>query len=222
MSSLETSLKNLGTDYIDLYQIHRWDYKTPIKETLETLDDLVRSGKVRHIGASSMYAYQFSKALHTSQLRHLASFVSMQNNYSLLYREEEREMVPLCREEGVGLMPFCPLARGKLTKAPTATADHTKTQREATDPFTDKYFGQDFEGEIINRVHELSQKKNVSMAQVALRWVLAQKGVVSPIVGATSAAQLEDLVKCFSFSLSDEECKYLQQPYKPRPLLNVL
>jgi len=219
LSSIETSLKNLGTHYIDLYQIHRWDYETPIKETLDTLNDLVRSGKVRYIGASSMYAWQFAKALHTSEFHHLSSFISMQNQYSLLYREEEREMIPLCKDAGVGLIPFCPLARGRLARPLSTPA----SSRVTSDPITPKYFGYDFEGEIISRVYELSQKKNASMAQIALRWLLDKKGVVSPIVGATQATQLEDLARTFQVTpLTEEEHQYLEEPYRPRPLLNAL
>lgn len=171
MSSIDTSLKNLGTDYVDLYQIHRWDYNTPIMETLTTLDDLVRSGKVRYIGASSMYAWQFSKALHLAGMNHLHKFVTMQNHYSLLYREEEREMIPLCRDQGVGIIPFCPLGRGMLCRPPGTT-----TERASLDPITNKYYGQDFETEIINRVHELAEKKGVSMAQISLKWPFKSKG----------------------------------------------
>jgi len=202
-----------------MWTCNRWDYNTPIKETISTLDDLVRSGKVRYIGASSMYAWQFQKALYTSDAAHLSRFISMQNQYSLLYREEEREMIPLCRDQGVGVIPFCPLARGLLTRPPDS---QYQSERSASDPVTGKYYTEEHDNVIRTRVHEVATKKNATMAQVSLKWVLDSPGITSPIVGATTPAQLDDLVQSFKIKLDAEDREYLQAAYRPRPLLNVL
>eukprot|EP01112_Ceratiomyxa_fruticulosa_P008326 TRINITY_DN2156_c0_g1_i1.p1 TRINITY_DN2156_c0_g1~~TRINITY_DN2156_c0_g1_i1.p1 ORF type:complete len:327 (-),score=47.65 TRINITY_DN2156_c0_g1_i1:25-1005(-) len=218
MHSVEQSLKRLQTDHIDLYQVHRWDYNTDIRETLETLDDLVRSGKVRYIGASSMYAWQFMKALSVSEFHHLAKHVSMQTQYSLLYREDEREMLPCCRDQQIAVIPFCPLGRGLLARPP----ESSPTLRSTTDPITKNYYHETHDPIIIHRVQEIAQKKNVTMAQVSLKWVLDGPGITSAIIGATKPEQLDDLLNVFKVNITKEERAYLEEPYKPRPLLNVL
>eukprot|EP01113_Clastostelium_recurvatum_P051420 TRINITY_DN9995_c0_g1_i2.p1 TRINITY_DN9995_c0_g1~~TRINITY_DN9995_c0_g1_i2.p1 ORF type:complete len:220 (-),score=40.52 TRINITY_DN9995_c0_g1_i2:19-678(-) len=219
MQSIEESLSRLQTSYIDLYQVHRWDYGTPIEETLRTLDDLVRSGKVRYIGASSMYAWQFMKALHESSCQHLERYISMQCQYNLLYREEEREMLPLCRDQGVGVVPFCPLARGMLARP---SSMHQTTIRASSDPVTPAYYAEEHDKKIVARVEEMAAQKGATMSQVALRWVLDQPGVVAAAVGVTRPEQLTDLVGAFQVHLSKEEQRTLEEPYRPRPLLNVL
>lgn len=213
LGELEASLKRLGTDYVDLYQIHRWDPDVPIEETLEALNDAVRQGKVRYIGASSMYAWQFAKALTISERRGWAKFVSMQNHLSLLYREEEREMLPLCIDAGVGLIPWSPLARGRLTR-PYGTA----TNRTETDAFG-KVLNKGYEEEdraIVAEVEHIARGKGVSMAQVALAWVLQKSPVSAPIVGATKLGHLTDAVGALDVTLTAEEVAALEAPYRPR------
>lgn len=211
-AELDASLDRLGLDYIDLYQIHRWDYGTPIEETLEALNDVVKSGKVRYIGASSMFAWQFSKALQISKTNNWARFVSMQNYVNLLYREEEREMIPLCKEEEIGLMPWSPLARGRLTR----DWDET-TERSETDEYGKKLYTQtaDVDRKIVERVTAIAEKRGVPRAQVALAWVLQKETVVSPIIGATKAKHVDDAVAAVSLKLSDEEIKSLEELYVP-------
>ncbi|MFB6149707.1 MAG: aldo/keto reductase [Halobacteriales archaeon] len=212
---LENSLDRLGMDTVDLYQIHRWDYDTLIEETLRALDDAVRRNQTRYIGASSMWAYQFADALHTSDRLGLERFVSMQNHYNLLYREEEREMLPLCQQEGVGVIPWSPLARGLLARPHT---EMEATTRAETDSYVaerqDTYMANGGT-EINERVEELAAEKGVSMAQISLAWLLHKDWVDSPIVGVSSIAHLEDAVEAVSVDLSDDDMAYLEEPYEP-------
>ena len=218
LAQIDASLKRLQTDYVDLYQIHRWDYHTPIEETLEALHDLVRAGKVRYIGASSMFAWQFAQALYVAELHGWTRFVSMQNHYNLIYREEEREMLPLCRAEGVGVIPWSPLARGLLAGTRTRTGE-AKTERARTDAFADRLYpldDQDFE--IVDRVKKVAERLQVTPAQVALAWLLQQPGVTAPIVGTSKTQQLQEAVAAVELQLSDEDRAYLEEPYRPRTI----
>lgn len=215
MEGVENSLRRLGTDYIDLYQIHRWDFETPIEETLEALHDLVKSGKVLYIGASSMMGYQFAKSLYLADLHGWTRFVSMQNHYNLIVREEEREVIPLCIEEGVGIIPWSPLARGFLV-GNRSKGGGGETDRSNSDPLADKRYYQDQDFVIVDRVLELAEKKGVPPAQIALAWVLHQPGISSPIIGATKISHIEDGVAALDVELSQEECEYLEEPYLPR------
>ncbi len=218
-SEIDASLRRLQTDYVDLYQIHRWDYSTPIEETLEALNDLVRMGKVRYPGASSMFAWQFARALYLADLHGWTRFVSMQNHYNLIYREEEREMLPLCREEGIGVIPWSPLARGLLTR-PRDRKGYGETLRAKTDDYTKKlYFSQQDEFEIIDRVVELATRKGVKPAQVALSWLWHQPGITAPVLGIRTIQHLEEAVAALQVELSEEERKYLEEPYSPHPIL---
>jgi aryl-alcohol dehydrogenase-like predicted oxidoreductase len=214
---LEQSLRRLGTDYVDLYQIHRWDYETPIEETLETLHDLVKSGKVRYIGASSMFAWQFTKSISLADLHGWTRFVSMQNHYNLLYREEEREMMPLCRSEGIGVIPWSPLARGRLTRAWQSET----TRRYETDQFGKRLYSQTEESDrkVVDRLGQVAERRGVPRAQVALAWLLSKPGVTLPIVGATKAHHLEDAVAALSLHLTPEEIASLEELYTPHPVL---
>jgi 1-deoxyxylulose-5-phosphate synthase len=208
------SLKRLQTDYIDLYQIHRWDYQTPIEETLEALHDLVKAGYVRYIGASSMFAYQFAKSLYKSDLHHWTRFISMQNHYNLLYREEEREMMKLCQEEGIGVIPWSPLARGYLTRRPQ---EKEATTRGQSDTFAKTLYS-DSEVTIINRVVDTAEKHGVKPARIALAWMLSKPFITAPIIGTTKMYQLEDAVSSLELKLSHDEIKFLEEPYQPRPI----
>jgi len=210
--NIEKSLKNLKTSYVDLYQIHRWDNDTPIEETMEALNDLVRSGKVRYIGASSMWAWQFAKAQAVAERRGWTKFVSMQNHYNLIYREEEREMVPLCRDQGVGLLPWSPLARGRLCRP----RDQGNTIRAQTDVFGKKLYTDESDNVVIDRVVERAAKKGISPSTLSLAWLL-HKGVASPIIGATKMSHLEEAVAAVHVTLDKDEIAYLEQPYKPHP-----
>ena len=214
---LDQSLRRLGTDYVDLYQIHRWDYDTPIEETLEALHDLVKSGKVRYIGASSIFSWQLAKALYLADRHGWTRFVSMQNHYNLLYREEEREMIPLCRAEGIGIIPWSPLARGRLTRPWQSEI----TKRFETDQFGKKLYGQTeaADHEVVDRLGQLAQQRGVPRAQLALAWLLSRPGLTAPIVGATKPHHLTDAVAALTLSLSPEECAALEQPYTPHPVL---
>ena len=215
LDGVRDSLRRLDTDYIDLYQIHRWDYETPLEETLEALHDAVKAGYVRYVGASSMYAHQFARALYTADLRGWSRFVSMQNHYNLLYREEEREMMPLCREEGIGVLPWSPLARGWLARPPEKK---TGTARGEQDEYAPRLYDFDEADDIIRRVGEMAQERGVSRAQVALAWLLSKPGVTSPIVGATKMPHLEDALAAVEVELSQEEVERLEEPYPPRPV----
>jgi len=211
MTEVDASLRRLGTDYIDLYQIHRFDHRTPIAETMEALHDIVKSGKVRYIGASSMYAWQFSKAQYTAELRGWTKFVSMQNHYNLLNREEEREMMPLCADQGVGVIPWSPLARGRLTRDWDTT-----TERSETDEFGKTLYDTSSSDRVIaERVAEIATERNVPRAQVALAWMLSKKFVTAPIVGATKPHHIDDAVAAVDLALDSSEIARLEEPYVP-------
>ena len=218
MSAVDGSLRRLGTDYIDLYQIHRWDSDTPIEETLTALDAVVRAGKVRYIGASSMMSWQFAKALYLSDRLGLARFASMQNHYNLVYREEEREMLPLCREEGIGVIPWSPLARGFLAGNRRSTSD-SDTERGRTDKFAHDLYYQPADFTVADRVADVARERGVKPAQIALAWILRQPGITSPIIGASKMYQLEDAVAALRIALSDEEARRLEEPYVPHRVL---
>jgi aryl-alcohol dehydrogenase (NADP+) len=213
MSEIEHSLRRLGTEYVDLYQIHRWDYNTPIEETMEALHDVVRAGKARYIGASSMYAWQFAQALYTADLNGWTRFVSMQDYYNLLYREEEREMFPLLNDQGVGSIPWSPLARGRLTRPWDA-----QTNRSESDEFGRSLYS-DADRPIVDAVLAIAQKRDVSPAQVALAWVLANPVVSSPIVGATKPEHLSDAVAAVDLHLDEDEIATLEEHYTPHGVL---
>jgi aryl-alcohol dehydrogenase-like predicted oxidoreductase len=214
LAEIDNSLRRLGTDYVDLYQIHRWDRHTPIEETLEALHDIVKAGKVRYIGASSMWAWQFSKALHISELRGWSSFVSMQNHYNLLQREEEREMLPLCTDQGIGVIPWSPLARGKLTR----DWDES-TARSETDEFGKQLYNADSDRQIVERVRAVAEAREIPRAQVALAWLLNKPVVTAPIIGATKPHHLEDAVAAVNIRLTAEEMVSLEEPYDPHPVV---
>ena len=215
--SIDASLKRLKLDYVDLYQIHRFDPTTPIEETLEALDEVVKAGKALYIGASSMDAWQFMRMLATSDRLGLARFVTMQNHYNLVYREEEREMNPLCVSEGVGLIPWSPLARGFLAKNRPQNGQGG-TERGRTDDFAKKLYNDD-DYAIVDRVSEIASKREVSNAQVALAWILQQPGVTAPIVGASKLGHLDDAIAALDLTLDDSELKSLTEPYRPHPVL---
>jgi len=211
-TAIDASLTRLGTDYVDLYQIHRWDYRTPIEETLEALHDLVKSGKVRYLGASSMWAWQFSKALYTARQRGWTSFISMQNHYNLLYREEEREMMPLCLDQGIGVLPWSPLARGRLTRA-----WNEETARTRTDQFGSKLYGSDVEADrrVVEQVAAIAAARGVPKAQVALAWIIQQPFVTAPIIGASKPQHLSEAVAALTLKLEKTEIQQLESPYVP-------
>jgi len=214
---LDQSLKRLQTDYVDLYQTHRWDHETPIEETLEALHDMVKTGKVRYIGASSMYAWQFAKALYLADRHGWTRFVSMQNHYNLLYREEEREMNGLCQAEGVAVIPWSPLARGRLTRA----WKEETTKRTETDAFGNRLYSQTEEADrkVVDRLGETAEKRGIPRAQVALAWLLAKPAVTAPIVGASKPHHLEDAVAALAVKLTPEEMTAVEEPYVPHPVL---
>jgi aryl-alcohol dehydrogenase (NADP+) len=214
MTSIDRSLRRLGTDYVDLYQIHRYDPDTPIEETLRALDDIVRSGKARYIGASSMASWQFARALYLADRHGWTRFVSMQNHYNLVYREEEREMLPLCREEGIGVIPWSPLARGFLAGNRRA-ADKGDTPRAKTDDFAHRLYYMDSDFRIVDRVVALAKRRGVRPAQVALAWLLRQPGVTAPIIGATKIEQLDQAIDAVDVELTPEECRELEELYEP-------
>ena len=221
MDSIDNSLQRLGTDYVDLYQIHRWDHETPIEETLEALNDLVRAGKVRYIGASSMPAWQFSKALHTSDKHGWARFVSMQNHYNLVYREEEREMIPLCRAEGIGLIPWSPMARGFLAGNRVAEGKQGETVRAKSDDFAQSLYFQPDDFAVAERTRDVAAMRNVKPAQIALAWIASRPGVVAPIVGATKTGHLEEAIAALDIALDADEVKKLEEPYRPHAVLGI-
>ena len=218
LHAIDASLKRLGTDYLDLYQIHRWDYDTQIEEMLETLNDLIRSGKVRYIGASSMFAWQFAKALYTADLHGWRRFISMQNHYNLVYREEEREMIPLCQAEGVGIIPWSPLARGFLTGSRRRGAER-ETARSRNDSFADQLYFREHDYQVQERLMELAEQRGQPPAQLALAWLLHKPGVTAPIIGARKMQHLEDAVSALDIRLSEEEIAALEEPYQPHPVL---
>lgn len=216
LAEIDASLARLGTDYVDLYQIHRWDYETPLEETLEALHDVVKAGKARYIGASSMHAWQFMKALSLQEQHGWARFVSMQDYLNLLYREEEREMLSLCQEEGVGVIPWSPLARGRLTRP----WDHS-TKRAELDQFGQSLYQNNAaqDQEVVRRVEEIAREHQVAMAEIALAWVLQKNPVTAPIIGATKIQHLEDAVSALSVVLTAEDIRRLEEPYVPHPVL---
>jgi aryl-alcohol dehydrogenase-like predicted oxidoreductase len=218
LSAIDASLGRLGLDYVDLYQIHRWDPRVPIEETMEALHEVVRAGKARYIGASSMFSWQFAKAQYTAERHGWTRFVSMQNHYNLIYREEEREMIPLCIDQGVGVIPWSPLARGVL--AGTRSRDGEKrTTRSETDPFTDYLYSQPTDFDVVDRVADIGAERGVSPAQVALAWLLQRPGVTAPIVGSTKPAHLQDALAGEGLELTDKEIQRLEEPYVPHPVL---
>ncbi len=218
--AIDGSLRRLGTDYVDLYQIHRHDPSTPIEETLDALSQVVKAGKALYIGASSMFAWQFAQMLQASDRLGSSRFVSMQNHYNLVYREEEREMNPLCRAEGIGLIPWSPLARGFLAGNRRGREQgFGDTARSKTDDFAHKLYFQDSDFAVVDRVTEIAQKRGVSNAQVAMAWLLHQPGISAPIVGASKMQHLDDAVKSVELNLSEEELKALAEPYRPHPVL---
>jgi aryl-alcohol dehydrogenase-like predicted oxidoreductase len=219
MNEVDNSLKRLGTDYVDLYQIHRWDNGTPIEETMEALHDVVKAGKARYIGASSMYAWQFLKAQHVAERNGWTRFVSMQNYLNLLYREEEREMLPLCRAEGVGVIPWSPLARGRLTRD-----WEEQSTRSETDEFGKALYAKtaDADRRVVEKVAEVAAKRGIPRAQVALAWVLQKEPITAPIVGATKPHHLEDAVAALSVKLTNDEIASLEESYVPHPILGGL
>jgi 1-deoxyxylulose-5-phosphate synthase len=218
MEAIDDSLDRLGMDYVDLYQIHRLDPNTPIEETLEALHDVVKAGKARYIGASSMYAWQFARMLYTQRRHGWTRFVSMQNHYNLIYREEEREMLPLCRAEGIGVIPWSPLARGFLAgNRRRGTKD--ATLRETHDQYGHDLYYTENDYEIADRVVEVAREKGLKPIQVALAWLLGQPGVTAPIVGVTRLEQFDDLIAALDLELSDEECRRLEEKYSPHPVL---
>jgi aryl-alcohol dehydrogenase-like predicted oxidoreductase len=218
LSAIDASLTRLGMEYVDLYQIHRWDGRTPIEETMEALHDVVRAGKARYIGASSMFAWQFAKAQHVADVNHWTRFVSMQPHYNLIYREEEREMIPQCVDQGVGVIPWSPLARGVLAGNRSRDGER-RTTRSGSDDFTDYLYGQPTDFDVVERVAEVAAERGVSSAQVALAWVIGKAGVTAPIVGATKPGHLTDALAAESLSLSDDEVARLEEPYVPHPVL---
>jgi len=215
-TEIDASLRRLGMDYIDLYQIHRWDYATPIEETLEALHDVVKTGRVRYIGASSMFAWQFCKALYLADRHGWCRFVTMQDHYNLLYREEEREMLPLCAAEGVGVLPWSPLARGRLTRAWDET-----TERTRTDEFGKTLYAATADADrlVVERVAKVAARRGIPRAVVALAWLLRNPSVTAPIVGASKLQHLDDAIAALSVTLTDEELAELQEPYVPHPVL---
>jgi aryl-alcohol dehydrogenase-like predicted oxidoreductase len=219
LTEIDNSLRRLGLDYVDLYQIHRWDDETPIEETLEALHDVVKSGKARYIGASSMWAWQFMQALALQSANGWSRFVSMQNHYNLLYREEEREMLPLCRDQGVGVIPWSPLARGRLARAADAT-----TERSETDKFGQYLYRKTAEADaaVIDRVGEIAAERGVSRGQVALAWHFSKPVVTAPIIGATKLDQLDDAIAAIDLALSTEEVKRLEAPYLPHSVVGFV
>jgi len=218
--AVEGSLRRLDIDHIDLYQIHRWDYRTSIEETMEALHDLVKSGKVRYIGASSMWAWQFTKAQHIARSRGWTPFISMQNHYNLAYREEEREMIPLCRDMGVALIPWSPLARGFLAgNRASGDAETGKTSRAKTDTYAHELYYREEDFKIVDRVSELAAKRNTSNARIAYAWLMHQPGVTAPIVGASKIEHIEEAVAATEITLNEEELEFLQTPYKPHPVM---
>jgi aryl-alcohol dehydrogenase-like predicted oxidoreductase len=218
LSAIDASLGRLGMDHVDLYQIHRWDPHTPIEETMEALHDVVRAGKARYLGASSMFAWQFAKAQHVAERHGWTPFVAMQDHLNLLYREEEREMLPQCRDMGVGVLPWSPLARGLL--AGTRTRDgERRTERARTDAFTDQLYGRPEDFDVIDRLKEVAAQRGAPPAQVALAWLLAKPGVTAPIVGATRPGHLSDALAAERLALTHDEVARLEEPYVPHPVL---
>ena len=219
MDAVDASLQRLGTGYIDLYYIHRWDYDTPLEETLKALHDIVESGKVRYIGASSMFAFQFTKALYKAEIEGWTRFVAMQNHYNLVYREEEREMIPLCAEEGIGVCPWSPLARGFLAGNRGKVPSEGETPRAQQDEFAHDMYYNDSDFEVLDRVEELAETKGYSPAQISLAWLINKSEVTAPVIGATKMYQLEEAAAAPEIELTDQEMARLEEPYVPHPML---
>jgi len=217
LSAIDASLSRLGTDYVDLYQIHRWDYETPIEETMAALDDVVRAGKARYIGASSMYAWQFAKAQQLATAAGSSRFVSMQNHYNLVYREEEREMLPLCLDQGIGVIPWSPLARGLLAGSRERGGGRS-TVRSGSDPLADRMYD-DADFEVVNVVRKVAGERDTTPAQVALAWLLGRPAVTAPIVGATKLRHLEDALAAVDLTLGADEIERLEAPYRPHQVI---
>ena len=218
MDSIDKSLKRLQMDYVDLYQIHRWDYNTPIEETMEALNDVVRAGKARYIGASSMFAWQFMKALHVSEMNGWAKFVSMQNHYNLVYREEEREMIPLCKDQGIGLIPWSPMARGFFA-GDRKRGGGGESVRANSDPFANDLYFREEDFTVADRAQEIAKAHNVTASQVALAWVLSKPHIAAPIIGSSKIEHLEQAIAAMEIKLSNEEIRQLEEPYRPHPIL---
>jgi 1-deoxyxylulose-5-phosphate synthase len=217
MAAIDASLARLGTDFVDLYQIHRWDYETPIEETMGALDDVVRAGKARYLGGSSMYAWQFAKAQDTAQSAGWTRFVSMQNHYNLVYREEEREMIPFCLDQSVGVIPWSPLARGLLAGSRGRDGDR-RTARAGSDPFAEELYD-DVDFDVVDVVTAVADERGLAPAQIALAWLLGKPAVSAPIVGATKLQHVEDAIAAVDVTLSESEVMRLEAPYRPHPIL---
>ena len=218
LDSIDNSLQRLQMDYVDLYQIHRWDYTTPIEETMEALNDVVRSGKARYIGASSMYAWQFMKALHTSEINGWAKFVSMQDHYNLVYREEEREMIPLCRDQGIGLIPWSPMARGFFA-GNRKRGGGGETVRAKNDPFADDLYFREEDFVVAERAAEVAKEHKATASQIALAWLLNKPHITAPIIGSSKLEHLDQALAALDIKLSEDEVKRLEESYRPHPIL---
>jgi 1-deoxyxylulose-5-phosphate synthase len=219
MHAIDNSLQRLQTEYVDLYQIHRYDYETSLEETMEALHDVVKAGKALHIGASSMYAWQFAQMQYTADLHGWTRFATMQNHYNIVYREEEREMIPYCIDEGIGVIPWSPLARGFVAGNRSRTERSGETKRAQTDEYAQKLYYEPSDYDVVDRISEIAKERGVSNAQVALAWLLHQPGVTAPIIGASKIEHLDELAKAVDLELSDEEIKRLSEPYRPHPVL---
>jgi aryl-alcohol dehydrogenase (NADP+) len=218
MHAIDDSLKRLRMDYVDLYYIHRFDYETPIEETLEALDDVVKTGKALYLGASSMFAWQFAKMLYKADEMGLSRFAAMQNHYNLVYREEEREMLPLCREEGIAVVPWSPLARG-FVMGNRSREDHGETLRAKTDAYAHGLYYQPSDFDVVDRITQVARARGVSNAQIALAWILQQPGVTAPVIGASKMKHLDDAVAAAQLKLDEAELKALAEPYRPHGIL---
>ena len=218
LAAIDASLRRLGTDYVDLYQIHRWDYDTPIEETMEALHEVVKAGKARYIGASSMFAWQFAKAQHVAERNGWTRFASMQNRYNLLYREEEREMLPLCADQGIGVLPYSPLARGMLAGNRNRQGER-RTARAGDDPLSDERYYTDADFDVVDRLAEVAAERGTPPVQVALAWLLSRPGVTAPIIGATMLGHITDALAASQLTLTREDKRRLEQPYVPHAVL---
>ena len=218
LSAIDASLRRLGTEYVDLYQIHRWDYQTPIEETMEALHEVVRAGKARYIGASSMFAWQFAKAQNMAERHGWTRFASMQNHYNLIYREEEREMIPLCADQGVAVLPYSPLARGVLA-GNRGRGGERRTTRAGDDPLSDERYNSPSDFDVVDRLAEVAAARGAPPAQVALAWLLDRPAVTAPIVGATRLGHISDALAAVQVRLTEEEVRRLEEPYLPHPVL---
>jgi aryl-alcohol dehydrogenase (NADP+) len=218
LDSIDKSLQRLQMDYVDLYQIHRWDYESPIEETMEALNDVVRAGKARYIGASSMFAWQFAKSLHVCEANGWSKFVSMQNHYNLAYREEEREMIPLCIDQGIGLIPWSPMARGFFA-GNRKREGGGETARANSDPFANGLYFRDEDFDVADRAQDVAKERGVTGSQIALAWILSKPHVTAPIIGATKMEHLDQAIAALDIKLSEAEIKQLEEPYKPHPVL---